>query len=380
MSKKVNYFKIGSFVLGGAALLVIGVIMLGAGEMFKKGITIETYFDGSVEGLDVGSPLKLRGVSVGNVKEISFVGNKYRNADPNFARYILVRMEVSSALLEGRAPRALEESLETQIEKGLRLRLTSSGITGISFLEADYLDPAAYPPPKINWAPGELYIPSAPSRISAISASVERFAKSLEKTDIEAIARNVETVLASTSQAVSEANIAGLSDELRSLLAETRETNRRFQAFMDKPEFQEIPASAQRTMARAEQLVATTEEDVKTMLAELRQASADLSELSGRLRDNTADGKLMREFENFQEIMRNIREASESLPAAVTATQDTLIRLEQNMNSHQDDVTAIIRNLRESSENVRSLTINARDYPSYILLGDAPKPIKEHKP
>ena len=62
MSAKANYFKIGIFVISATIITIIAIVFLGAGAIFKKKLMVETFIDGSVQGLDVGSPLKLRGV------------------------------------------------------------------------------------------------------------------------------------------------------------------------------------------------------------------------------------------------------------------------------------------------------------------------------
>ncbi len=96
MSAKANYFKIGIFVIAAAVIAVIAIIVLGAGSMFQKKVMIETYIDGSVQGLDVGSPFKFRGVKLGSVEEITFVGNEYKFERTSeeylaYGQYILIK-------------------------------------------------------------------------------------------------------------------------------------------------------------------------------------------------------------------------------------------------------------------------------------------------
>ena len=65
MSNQANYYKIGLFVVLGVAIAIVSVVILGAGSIFEKSIVMETYIDGSVQGLDVGSAVKFRGVQIG---------------------------------------------------------------------------------------------------------------------------------------------------------------------------------------------------------------------------------------------------------------------------------------------------------------------------
>src|SRR3990167_115369 len=76
--QEAHYFKIGLFVLSGIVLLVGLVVFFNTASMFKKQVLIETYFNESVQGLSIGSPVKYRGITVGHVKKISFVSHIYR--------------------------------------------------------------------------------------------------------------------------------------------------------------------------------------------------------------------------------------------------------------------------------------------------------------
>ena len=61
---------------------VIGVVALGVGTIFQKKALVETYIDESVQGLDVGSPVKFRGVPVGKVETISLTSAEYPTEAP----------------------------------------------------------------------------------------------------------------------------------------------------------------------------------------------------------------------------------------------------------------------------------------------------------
>jgi len=72
-----RYFRVGLFVLGGIVLAVATILIVGGGRLFARPVLMETVFDESVQGLDVGAPVKLRGVKLGSVSWIGFVGDKY---------------------------------------------------------------------------------------------------------------------------------------------------------------------------------------------------------------------------------------------------------------------------------------------------------------
>ena len=55
MSLKANYFKLGLFVIGAIVAGVVVLVIIGSGRWFQPKLTIETYFNESVQGLDIGS-------------------------------------------------------------------------------------------------------------------------------------------------------------------------------------------------------------------------------------------------------------------------------------------------------------------------------------
>jgi hypothetical protein len=112
MSLKANYFKLGLFVVGAVVAGAIVIVVIGSGRWFQPRLSIETYFNESVQGLDVGSKLKYRGVEIGQVTRIGFTYNKYQQDRPmqQRARYVLVEAQMQPKLLGGRVGRRSERA------------------------------------------------------------------------------------------------------------------------------------------------------------------------------------------------------------------------------------------------------------------------------
>src|ERR1044072_1248420 len=115
---RARYFKIGLFIIIGTVIAAFGVVALGVGTIFQKKILVETYIDESVQGLDVGSPAKFRGVPVGKVETITLTSAEY----PTKRRYVLVRIGLTTTIFEGAISDSGSRSLMTEVEKGLRVR------------------------------------------------------------------------------------------------------------------------------------------------------------------------------------------------------------------------------------------------------------------
>jgi hypothetical protein len=65
MKTKVSPAIVCAFVIGAFALSVIALLSFGGVSLFSRPQRFVVYFDESIHGLDLGSPVKLRGVRVG---------------------------------------------------------------------------------------------------------------------------------------------------------------------------------------------------------------------------------------------------------------------------------------------------------------------------
>lgn len=143
MKKKRTIFLVGFFSLA-AVLLLVGILyFLGSTSLFSKGDRYILYFNESVNGLNIGSPVKLRGVPVGSVSQILIDTRQ----DPS-SHLIPVIVEILPARLRGVDGNMLNLSdpkvMENQIGHGLRGKLQQlSFITGQIYIELDYAPPEA---------------------------------------------------------------------------------------------------------------------------------------------------------------------------------------------------------------------------------------------
>src|SRR6266700_3890014 len=145
MSAKANFFKIGLFSIGATIALIVLLVILGSGRLFQLKVLMETYVNESVQGLEVGSKVKYRGVVVGEVTRIGFTYTKYQldKPMPERLRYVMIEATILPRLIGGRAGGDITrtESARAEIQRGLRVRLAPQGITGTNYLEIDYVDP-----------------------------------------------------------------------------------------------------------------------------------------------------------------------------------------------------------------------------------------------
>jgi phospholipid/cholesterol/gamma-HCH transport system substrate-binding protein len=161
-----NHWKLGLLVLAGIAVALIGLVTLGASNWNKESVSYVSYFDESVQGLELGSPVKFRGVSIGRVSGIDISVDQ---------RHVEVTSELTVARL-GVLSLGKEGGEALVIHPELRAQLAQTGITGVKFILLDYFDPLENPPPVLPFTPPSNYIPGASSTLKNLESSVVKTA------------------------------------------------------------------------------------------------------------------------------------------------------------------------------------------------------------
>jgi len=348
MSLKANYFKLGLFVVGAIVAGALVLVVIGSGRWFQPKLTIETYFNESVQGLDIGSKLKYRGVVIGEVKYIGFTYNRYQLDRPiaQRARYVLVEAQIQPKLLGGRAGAGdltEQKSADLEIEKGLRMRLAPQGITGTSYLEIDYVEPAP-PVLAIDWTPDNIYIPSAPSTVTTVVNSLIDTLQRLHNLDIEQTIANFNRLLVTTNARIDAIDTRTISQRAATVLAKV-ETK------LDGVDVKKLS------------------DEAITLLAELRASNAELK----KTLSNPALQKLPDDAGAAVARIRAIVE-DPNLPKTLSHLSRTLGRVDRILGGGEADLAVTIENLRQITDNLRDLTEDAKRYPANIIFGEPPSP------
>jgi paraquat-inducible protein B len=350
MSQRANYFKLGLFVIGAVAAGVLVLLIIGTGRFFERKVIIETYFKESVQGLDVGSKLKYRGVTIGEVTRISFTYTKYQLDLPinQRDRFVLVEAQLQPRLIGGRAAAGditNRDNAAMEVEKGLRLRLAPQGITGTSYLEMDYIEP---PPPvlTISWVPENMYIPSAPSAVTAIVNAAQDVMEKLHRLDIEATVARIDKLLDTTTD-----RVAGI--DTRKLTERADRTLAKLDATLDSLQAKKVS------------------EEVQGLLAELRGSNAEL-------RKTLANPAWQKIPEDTQAAVARVRDlVSDPKIARTIASIDRIMgRFDRIFGATDTDLATSIENLRQITDNLRDLTEETKRYPASVIFGAPPAPLE----
>jgi len=216
VGKKTSTTAIGAFVIGALALTVISVIVFGSGKLFATTVPCVFYFHGSVQGLSVGSPVKFKGVQIGEVTDIKMTLNQ-DSMDVDIPVYAVLYPE-RILLAKGQKHKS---SLKPSIDAGLRAQLqTQSLITGQLLIALDFhKDP---PPAKFQ---GDGTIPEVPT----IPTVIEQLGEMIKKIQFDEIAETLSRTANGIEKLVNdpdlEAGIDKFNDTLEELQALVRNVN-----------------------------------------------------------------------------------------------------------------------------------------------------------
>ena len=264
MSKSTNLAAIGVFVVVGTILTLGGILALASGILFSPKLHVVTFFNESVAGLNVGAPTKFQGVIIGKVTRISF----WPQPDTTQS-YIRVEAEIDVALtLSLGATRNFShaDQMEKSVREGLRTNLaTESMVTGIRYIEIQY-DFSASEPIFLNTEDGFIEVPSTPSALAGLTASVSEIVARVGAVDLPALTGDLRDLLEIQAEAL---DIKALNDQ-------TLATLKAAEDMMSNKEITNSLKSLDNTLAALRDLATTINNESQPMMARLDSAAVAL--------------------------------------------------------------------------------------------------------
>jgi ABC-type transporter Mla subunit MlaD len=324
-------FSVGVLVLLAAALLTGFVLFLTRDSVGRNDALFETYIRESVQGLEVGSPVRYRGVAVGRVTEIALAAAEYRRPEGEAfaAAFQLVVVRFAVALRRvGDVP-----STDEAVAQGLRARMASQGITGVGYIELDFLDPRRFPPQPVPWTPRFSWIPAVPSTVAQVTSAAEMFLRQVQGIDFAGLVANINELVTDLRQQTETGDLALTLREASALMQELR------------------------GIAGAS--------DLPGAVAELRATSSAIRGL--------AEGREVREtLSAMGAAAQDLRRATARLPGTIGQLESSLRAARNTTTDVQADLAPLLRDLRATTANLRETTEALRRSPSQALWGAAP--------
>lgn len=315
MATPTNNFKLGLFVLAGIATGFILLLGLGARALQRDTTRFETYFNESVQGLEVGSPVKYRGVTIGTIHSVDIGPDR---------KHVKVEMDLDTNDVKRLG--LAEDSEHVHIPPELRTQIVSQGITGVKFTQIDFFDPKTSPVEALPFPVRNNYIPATASLL-----------KSLEDAVVNAVGRLPEMA----------DKVVGIIANIDGLLSEFRQSN--------------VSETAVKTLGYADQVM------------------KDVDRLVNQVHDSNVVGKTTSTIENLDQAVTKLNTGLEKITSekgvlsSVQRATDAYADLGRNANSTNRELEKTLREVRETVESIKTLVDALEREPDMLVKGRSAK-------
>jgi len=319
MARRTSKFMIGLFVTIGILIGMVAVVWLGASKYFEKGKTYVTYFDESVQGLQLDSDVKYRGVEAGRVERI-------RVAPDN--RLIEVVMKIN---------------LRGKLEREYVAQLKAAGITGIVFVELDRKEPDKPDlSPKITFASEYPVISSKPSDVKQLLTGIDNVIQSLNKIDTQGISDQIKSTLK-----VLESVVASVNNVVGSV-----------EKALGTGKLEEAIVEVKNTLLKVQNFVSDAQKELQAL--NLEKAGTNIESATARL------DKIMNSGE-IEAVLVEVKDAAKKMNQLVEGLDKRSLAITNNIRGTSE-------NLKRASESLEMLIDRVYASPSDLLFGEPPPP------
>ena len=331
MKTKVSPAIVGMFVIGAFALGIISLLTFGGVNLFAKPQRFLVYFDESVHGLTLGSPVKLRGVPVGRVVDLNVRYDEKTNHS-----VVAVLCEFSKGKVADARGTAINVSdraeLQTMVDRGLRARLDVQGLaTGLLFVELEFLNPKDYPADNRLTELKYVVIPYVPSAISEFQTNLTEILNDIKKVDFAGIGRELKQLLVDTRKQIDGLDVKGL-------VAQWQKAGAAVDALASSPEAKQTLANLDATLT-----------ELRLVLAQLNSQIAN----------------------NGTELQATLVQTKETL-ASFNAAADSARRFIAAQSGLGADTSRALAQLADAAEAVQRLAEYLERNPQALISGKQP--------
>lgn len=324
MANKTNPTAIGAFVVGAIVIAVAAVMILGSSKFFTQTEMFVSYFSESINGLDVGAPVKYKGVTIGKVEKIIL-----RSPKPNDMRnsYVVLIYSIDAHTLSKRTESEysnLGDSISQQIKDGLRARLNyQSIVTGMLYIELDFAADKNEPYVLMSKNPHVKEIPTAKSTATEMMKTLEMTLNNVSKIDFQELAENTNGLILTVNGKISQIDTDKINDSI-------------LKALEDADRLMSDPG------------ISGSLTELNTLLKESRNF---LAKLSGQVDDIA--GSVDKTVLEVNDVMKNLN--------GIIAPQSPF----------RFELATALKNISDTFTSVRSLTDYLQRNPSSLIKGKA---------
>jgi paraquat-inducible protein B len=318
MSKRISPTAIGIFVVGSFALVVVAILVVGSGSLFKKPVRFVCMFQGNVNGLRIGAPVKFKGVQIGTVEQIKLALNpsegELRPDLKELRLPVIIGIDRETITKNGGAGHALSQpGFEDMLARGMRAQLEAESLlTGLLYVDLDLH-------------------PNAPLNLAVIPGSGDL-------REIPTVSTNLEEIQKQATDALAK---------------------------LDRIDLNKMVASITNAADSINHL--TDSQDLKDTLASLRQTVPNLNRTITSLRATLDNAN-----ERITPLVASLQKSSEEANTTMKDTRDALLEVKATLDSDSPlsvNINTALEELSDTTRSVGELTDYLQRNPSSLVRG-----------
>ena len=321
--RRVNPTLIGAFVLGSLAIGIVAVVLFGSQRIFGGDrVSFVCFFKDDVDGMQIGSKVKLKGVPIGEVKQILIRFKPSEGEEDPVKPLIPIVIEVDVARMANDLGVDMdfrdEELYQAQIRDGLRATLGMGNlITGILQVNLDYHDDSPEPDSLEPFTyRGRVYrvIPTLPSQLAKATNDLLGVVNNISTADFKGVIDGLNTMLTKLNQKLDQFEVKGMNEAVES-----------FKDRMESPKFDDALVAFEKA--------ATS----------IKEATDAVKEVAQNLNEQLGDDQISSVVESAGESFDSIAAASESVTELIDNSQEVPAELESSL----QEITRAAAELKE---------------------------------
>ncbi len=337
--KEANPKLIGVFVIGGLALFVAALVFLSSRDLFTPKSIFVAYFQQSVNGLNVGAPIRFRGIPVGEVLQIDGV------YDPDMGNIIpRLTLEFHPETLENAGVAEGEYTLlPFLLASGLRASLKSASLlTGQLYVALDFHPDT----PERYFGSGIDAYPELPTLDSGLDLAIAK----LTGLPLEELVESANSALAAAEDLLRHPRIDESLEVLPTLLTDADATVVDLRRLANR-ELAALLTDADATVVGLRQFI---NRDLAAVAREANQTLATVRSGLQSLSTTITEESLVQVSSTLTEFEKTLRLLQERLDASDPLTYELL---------------AALREIGSAARSVRDLADTLEEHPESLVTG-----------
>ena len=342
MGKQASRTVIGAFVVGAIALAVAGVLVFGSGKLLSKQARFVMFFDGSLKGLQVGAPVVMQGVKIGEVTDI------YVMADPatlEFYNPVFVKIDPGKIRVAGQETTTWkmrkEEYSDYQalVKKGMKAQLVlQSFVTGQLWIGLDL-----YPDKPVRLVGMIKDVPEIPT----IPLTLEELEKTIGELPVKQIVEKLDNVITGIDRLV------------------------------NSPELQRTVVNMEKTTGDIDRLVKRVDSQVEPLSADVRRTLEEANKTLASAQGALAQAEKTLAFKEGVpgQVAESLLATLSSVRSSLDESRKALVEV-QGLTSQSAylgyEAGSTLEEMKSLSRSMRSLTDYLDRHPESLIRGKSP--------